>query len=104
MQAGTRLQRLLVLAAQLAQAAHVVQREAESVDRPLEDQQQAIAAVDQAAAPALLQVQHDAVMGAEQLRRRVVADALHQAGRIDQVGQQQGPHLRRGRDGRVRHG
>ena len=33
-----------------------------------------VAAIDQAAAPSLLQFEHDAIVGAEQFRRRLVAE------------------------------
>ena len=56
--------------AEFAQAARVVEREAEAIDRALEQQQQAIGTVDQAAAPALLQFEHEAIVRAEQLRGR----------------------------------
>jgi len=100
-QAGAGLQRLLelALAAQVAQPAHVVEGEAERVDRPFEQQQQAVAAVDQAPAPALLQVQHHAVVRAEQLGGRGIAESLHQLRGVDQVGEQQGAHLRGLREG-----
>jgi len=95
-QAGARLQRLLELAfaAEVAQPAHVVEGKAKAVDRTFEQQQQAVAAVDQAAAPALLQRKHDAVVRAEQFRRRAVAEHLDQLGGVHQVGEQQGADLR----------
>ncbi len=52
--------------------------------------------------PALLQLQHQAVVGAEQLGGGVVAELFDQGGGIAQVGEQQGAYLRRGeRRGRV---
>ena len=58
----------------------------------------ALAGVDAARVPAI-----DVVAGGER-RQDSVANAFDQAGRIDQIGQQQGAHLRRGWDLRVRHG
>ena len=91
MQAGAGLQGLgeLQLLAQLTQATHVIEGETKAVDRPLEDQQQAIAAVDQATAPALLQFQNDAVMGAEQVSSRRITESLDQMGGVHHVGEQQ---------------
>ena len=93
-QAGARQQLHVAGLAQVAQAAGVIQGEAEAVDRPLEQQQQAIGTVDQAPAPLLLQLQHQLVVFAEQFGGGGVAQAFDQPGRIDQVGQQQGAQLR----------
>ncbi|MNV34455.1 hypothetical protein D3C71_1258710 [compost metagenome] len=90
--AGT--QHDVTLLADLQQAALIVQRKAETIDGPLEQQQQAIGAIDQATIPLLLQHQHQPVMLLEQLRRRGIANPLHQDQRIAQIGEQQRPHLR----------
>src|SRR3546814_2586561 len=87
MQAGTRLEFDVVRGADVLQATEVIERETEAIDRSLEQQQQAIGAIDQAATPFVLQLQHETVMGAEQLGGGAIAKPLDHGGRIDQVGQ-----------------
>ncbi len=66
MQACTRAQFDRPLLAQRVQFALVVQGEAQSIDGPLEQHEQAVGAIDQLAVPALLQDQHQAVVFLEQ--------------------------------------
>jgi hypothetical protein len=84
---------------EFAQAARVIEREAQAIDRAFEQQQQAVGAIDQAAAPALLQFEHEAVVRAEQFRRRRIAQAFDQQRGIAQVRQQQRADLRAGGGG-----
>ena len=96
MQAGAHLQGLLqgLFTAQVTQAAGIVQGKTQPVDGAFENQQQAIAAVNQPPAPALLQVQHDTVVAAKQRGSGGIANALDQLGGVHQIGEQQGAHLR----------
>src|SRR4249919_696838 len=95
MQADAGAQVDVALVAQLDQAAGVIEGEAEAVDGALEQQQHAIGTIDQATAPLLLQLQDEAVVGAEQIAGRRVTEAFDQAGGIDEIGQQQRAQLRR---------
>jgi hypothetical protein len=65
---------------EFAQAARVIECEAQAVDGAFEQQQQSVAAIDQTTAPALLQLEHETVVRAEQLRGGAVAQAFHRTG------------------------
>ncbi|MBB4133105.1 hypothetical protein GGR62_003933 [Xanthomonas campestris] len=82
MQALARTQRQRVSRAHRAEPARVIQCEAQSIDGPIEQQQQTVGAVDQSAAPVLLQFDHQPIVLAEQGCCGVVADAFDQGGGI----------------------
>jgi hypothetical protein len=77
------------LGAELAQAGLIREGEADGLDGPLEQQQEAVALVDLAALEEGQQVPRDAVVARQQLGCGDIADALDEAGARDEVAQQQ---------------
>ena len=90
--------------AELAQPRLVVERKSQRLDRPLEQQQKAVALVDLAAVLFAQQVARDAVVPRQQIRRRRVTNALDELRARDQVAQQQGADRGLGRAGCGGHG
>ena len=82
---------------ELAQAALVVERKGNRLHRTAKHHHEAVGLVDLLTAMALGKAACEPVMLADQLRRRDIADAFDQAGRVDQVAEQQGPQERTGR-------
>ena len=87
---------------ELAQGTLIVQRKGSRLHRPLEHQEETVGLVDLAACVAVHQGARQAIMLADQFRRRQIAQSFHQCGGFHQITNQQGTQLRTNRGARLR--
>ena len=87
MDADARGERGALVRVESFQAALVIERERDSLDRAIEHDQEAVGLVDLATAMRPQQGARETVVLAEEFGRTLVAEPLYQRGRIDEIAQ-----------------
>jgi hypothetical protein len=95
--ADARGERGLLVGGELLEAALIIEREGDRLDRAVEHHQEAVGLVDFAAVVGLQQRARQAVVFAKELGGTLVAQAFDQSGGIDEVAQHERAQQRHGR-------